>query len=220
MSQRWQTKSLAAIPTIGQWIPVRRELGVSAFGINAWTPDEKGVVIGEHDETQLGHEELYVVIEGHATFTVDGDEVDAPAGTLVYVREPGAKRKATGTPETLVLAVGVKPGEAYTPSAWEANAPGYQAYLEGDHPRALELFEAGAKAFPDAPTPAYNIACINALMGNRDVALASLHRALELDPDDRFRKLAQDDDDFASLRDDPEFVELVSAVAGQPDPVG
>ena len=57
-------------------------------------------------------------------------------------------------------------------------------------------------------------------MGNRDVALASLHRALELDPDDRFRKLAQDDDDFASLRDDPEFVELVSAVAGQPDPVG
>jgi tetratricopeptide (TPR) repeat protein len=178
------------------------------------------VVIGEHDETQLRHEELYVVVEGHATFTVDGDEVDAPAGTLVYVRDPEAKRKATATPETVVLAVGAKPGDAYTPSAWEANAPGYQAYLEGDHTRALELFEAGAREFPDAPTPAYNIACINALMGKRDVALASLRRALELDQDDRFRKLAQEDDDFASLRDDPEFVELVSPVAGQPDPVG
>jgi tetratricopeptide (TPR) repeat protein len=215
---RWQAKSLAAIPTIGQWIPVRRELGVQAFGVNAWKPDEKGVVIGEHDETQVRHEELYVVLEGHATFTVDGSEIEAPAGTLVYVGDPEVKRKATGTPETVIFAVGAKPGEAFTPSAWEGNAPGFQAYQAGDYERALELFEVGAEEFPDSATPAYNIACMCALLGRREEALTGLRRALELDGE-RFRPLARDDSDFASLEDDPEFQELVSTVAGQPDPV-
>jgi tetratricopeptide (TPR) repeat protein len=216
MSERWEARSLAAIPTIGQWIPVRRELGVSAFGINAWKPNDKGVVIGEHDEKQLRHEELYVVVEGHATFTVDGDEIDAPAGTLVYVRDAEAKRKATGTPETVVLAVGAKPGEAYTTSAWEGNAPGFQAYQEGDYTRALELFEAGSREFPESGTPIYNIACMNALMGNREKALDALRRALERDPDGRLRELAQEDSDLDSLREDPEFL----AIAGKSDPVG
>jgi tetratricopeptide (TPR) repeat protein len=213
---RWQAKSLAAIPPIGQWIPVRRELDVRAFGVNAWKPDEKGVVIGEHDETQVRHEELYVVLEGHATFTVDGDEIDAPAGTLVYVRDPEVKRKATGTPETVIFAVGAKPGEAFTPSAWEGNAEGLQAYQAGDYQRALDLFEAGADEFPDSAVPAYNIACMYALLGRRDDALQNLRRALERDGE-RFGPAAREDADFDSLKDDPEFQELVSAVAGQPD---
>jgi tetratricopeptide (TPR) repeat protein len=219
MSERWEAKSLAAIPTIGQWIPVRRDLGVSAFGINAWKPNDKGVVIGEHDEKQLRHEELYVVVEGHATFTVAGDEIDAPAGTLVYVRDPEAKRTATGTPETVVLAVGAKPGEAYTTSAWEGNAPGFQAYQDGDYERALELFEEGAREFPDSPNLLYNIACMHAVLGDREKSLENLRRTLELDEDERFLKLAREDSDFDSLRDDPEFQALVSPVAGKPDAV-
>ena len=213
---RWQARSLTAIPTIGQWIPIRRELGVRAFGVNAWKPDENGVVIGEHDETQLRHEELYLVLEGEATFTVDGDEIEAPAGTLVCVRDPEVKRKATGTPETVIFAVGAKPGEAFTPSAWEGNAPGFQAYQAGDYERALELFEAGAEEFPGSATPFYNIACMSALLGRRDHALKNLRRSLDLDGE-RFGRLAREDSDFDSIRDDPEFEELVSAVAGQPD---
>lgn len=56
---------------------MRHRLGIGAFGINAWTAQEAGQeIIGEHDE--LGpragnHEELYIVISGAATFTVDGE---------------------------------------------------------------------------------------------------------------------------------------------------
>src|ERR671925_604451 len=65
-----------------------RELGVRAFGVSAVRADEDKQVVGEHDE--LGpasdrHEELYLVVAGHATFTVDEDEIDAPAGTAVFV---------------------------------------------------------------------------------------------------------------------------------------
>jgi mannose-6-phosphate isomerase-like protein (cupin superfamily) len=60
------------------WAPIRRELGIRSFGVNAWSTAEiGGDLIPEHVE--LTHEELYVVIQGHATFTVDGSVLDAPA---------------------------------------------------------------------------------------------------------------------------------------------
>src|SRR6185437_4565713 len=63
--------------------PLRRELGITAFGVNAYSADEPGnAVIAGHREPG-GPEELYVVVSGHATFTVGEDTVDAPAGTLV-----------------------------------------------------------------------------------------------------------------------------------------
>jgi mannose-6-phosphate isomerase-like protein (cupin superfamily) len=68
------------------WAPIRSQLDVRSFGINAWTADEAGKhVIGEHDEAgprATGHEELYFVVKGRATFTVDGETIDAPAGTV------------------------------------------------------------------------------------------------------------------------------------------
>ena len=75
------------------WKPVRKTLGVTAFGINAYTAASAGdEVVEDHDETQLGHEEIYVVVAGRATFTVDGETVDAPAGTLVYLDDPAQQR--------------------------------------------------------------------------------------------------------------------------------
>ena len=71
------------IPVLGTlvWKPVRRPLGMTAFGINAYTAANAGdEVVEEHTEEQLGHEEIYLVIRGHATFTVDGEEIDAPCG--------------------------------------------------------------------------------------------------------------------------------------------
>ncbi|MEA2292917.1 MAG: hypothetical protein QOE86_556, partial [Solirubrobacteraceae bacterium] len=51
--------------------PVRRPLGITAFGTNAFSADAGERLIEEHDETGGGagvHEELYVVLTGHATF--------------------------------------------------------------------------------------------------------------------------------------------------------
>ena len=107
------------------WLPLRHELGVEAFGINAWVGREEGAeVIEEHDEAGEGpadnHQELYVVVEGHATFTVDGKEVDAPRGTLVFVGDPSLVRRAVArSAGTTVLAIGAPVGKGFTPSPWE-----------------------------------------------------------------------------------------------------
>ena len=107
------------IPGQARWHMIRSTLDVRAFGVNAWTATEDGQqLVGEHDETDLGHEELYVVLGGHATFSLDGAEVDAPAGTVLRVSEPTVKRGAVGTAGTTVLVVGAKPGEAFVPSQW------------------------------------------------------------------------------------------------------
>ena len=110
------------------WIPVRHHFGIETFGINLWRGQDDGTVIPEHDESATGAPELYYVVEGQATFTVGGDDVDAPAGTCVWVTDPSAKRagRANG-PGTLVLSVGAAaPGQAYAPAGWDSH------YLEGD----------------------------------------------------------------------------------------
>src|SRR6266699_223958 len=93
---KWQVARLDDIERRGRDIPVREHLGIHAFGINAYTPSENGTLIGEHDEAGPGQEELYIVLDGNATFEVDGETVDAPAGTFVFVR-PEARRTRGST---------------------------------------------------------------------------------------------------------------------------
>src|SRR5580704_4363417 len=101
------------------WHPIRRRLGISAFGINAYTAEHVGeLVVESHTEEQLGHEEAYIVVSGRARFKLDDDVVDAPAGTMVFIRDPAIEREAIAEePGTLVLAVGGKPGAPYETSA-------------------------------------------------------------------------------------------------------
>ena len=105
------------------WKPVRHHFDVQAFGVNAWIARAAGdEVIEDHDENgnAPGHSELYFVSTGRAIFTVDGDEVDAPAGTFVYVPTTGVRRKAVAKePGTTVLALGGWPDRPFTVSAWE-----------------------------------------------------------------------------------------------------
>ena len=110
------------------WIPVRHHFGIETFGINLWRGQDDGTVIPEHDESGSGAAELYYVVEGQATFTVAGDEVEAPAGTCVWVTDPSAKRAGRASaPGTLVLSVGAAaPGQAYAPAGWDSH------YLDGD----------------------------------------------------------------------------------------
>jgi hypothetical protein len=109
-----------------RWKPIRSTLGVGAFGINAYEALEPGdIVFPEHDETEAlagkqRHQELYVVLTGRARFTVDGEELDAVPGTLVFVPDPATRRAAVAlAPKTTVLAIGAPVGEPYEPAPWE-----------------------------------------------------------------------------------------------------
>jgi mannose-6-phosphate isomerase-like protein (cupin superfamily) len=200
----WQVARLDEIERRGRSIPVREHLGIHAFGVNAFTPGDDGLLINEHDETG-GQEELYIVLDGQATFEIDGETIDAPAGTLVYVR-PEARRKATG--EGTILALGGTVGEAYQGldwgEAWPFHTESLAAYGEQRYGDALQAVRGGLERTPDHPGLHYNYACFATLTGETgDETFDHLHRSVELFPS--FRQQARADDDFAAVRDDPRF---------------
>ena len=110
----YATASLEELRRDDGWAPIRLALDIRSFGINSWTgPTPGDIVIPEHDEAPTGHEELYFVTAGRATFSIGGEEVDGPAGTIVFVRDPTLRRGAVARePATTVLTVGAKPGAA------------------------------------------------------------------------------------------------------------
>jgi tetratricopeptide (TPR) repeat protein len=192
------------------WRPIRRRFGIGAFGTNAYTAERAGQrVVEEHVEAD-NHEELYVVIAGRALFTLDEETVDAPAGTLVFCR-PGARRGAVAQEAgTTVLAIGAKPGVVFEPSAWEERfaAVGYARL--GELERARATFRAAIEQDPEAWQGPFDWACVEALMGDREVALEQLERAAALAPDE-VRRYAATDSDLDAIRGEPRFL----AVAGE-----
>lgn len=197
------------IPGQARWHMIRSTLGVQAFGVNAWTTTEDGQqLIGEHDETGLEHEEVYVVLAGTATFTLDGETVEAPAGSVVHVADPAVKRGAVGSAGTTVLVVGAKRGEAFTPSAWERSAQALRYWPTEEWDKAIEVLEEHLAETPDNAGVHYNLACANARAGRSDVALEHLARAIALQ--ESFAEYARTDDDLASIRDEPGFTDATT----------
>jgi tetratricopeptide (TPR) repeat protein len=189
-------------------IPVRIPFGIRSFGVNAYAANEEGgEVIEEHDELGSGagrHEELYCVVRGRAAFVLDGEEVDAPAGSLLFVRDPAVRRHAIAREAgTTVLVLGGVPGRAFEPSPWEAWLEALPHYEAKEYDRAVEVMAAALAQYPDNPNVLYNLACTEALAGQTEPALAHLRRAVELD--ERALGWAREDADFTSLRDDPRF---------------
>jgi tetratricopeptide (TPR) repeat protein len=217
MSDGYQLASvdeLEALPVDEEgltWRPIRRRFGITAFGTNAYTAAKAGErVVEEHTEEANGHEELYVVLQGRATFTLDGEEVDAPAGTMVYVK-PATKRGAVAQEDgTTVIGFGAAVGKAFEVSKWEAAFAAYGYQRLGDPDLAIATMHAGWESDPDHWAANYHYACLLALQGRGDEALDKLERAVELNP--QAAEWARDDEDFASIRDDPRFA---SAVPGQ-----
>jgi tetratricopeptide (TPR) repeat protein len=193
------------------WAPIRRALGVTSFGINAWTAREaEAVLIPDHDEKPTGHEELYVVIAGHATFTVDGEEIDGSTGTIVFVPDPASTRAAVATQSgTTILSIGAQPGEAYRPRPWELNRDVFALFDRGEHAEARRMLVEGLDAYDDRGSLLYNIACADAQLGEADSAFEHLAKAL--DGRDDLRELAREDSDFAPIRSDPRFAEIVGS---------
>lgn len=189
------------------WHMIRSSLGVEAFGINAWTATADGQeVIAEHDEIGQGagrHEELYVVLSGSATFTLDGEPVYAPAGTVVHVPSPSVRRRAVASEGTTILAVGGRRGEAFEVSPWERSAEALRFWPTGDWERAIAILQRQHVEHPENAGVLYNLACAEARFGRTDDALAHLRQAVGLEP--RFLENARGDDDLASIRGDERF---------------
>lgn len=185
---------------------VRRRFGITSFGTNAYRAPTEVDVIREHDESgplgAAGQEELYIVLNGAATFEIDGESVEAPAGSLVLV-QPTAKRKATAKDDgTTILVVGGTPGEAYDPPPEEAGEA-MAAYGEGDYETAIAKQLIVVEKRPNDPVAYFNAACFEARAGRADEAIEHLRRAVELN--DRIKDLIRTDEDLDSLREDPRF---------------
>jgi tetratricopeptide (TPR) repeat protein len=187
------------------WRPVRRAFGIEAFGVNAYSPREAGApVVEEHTENQLGHEEIYLVLRGRARFTIDGDEHELGPGQLVFVRDPSLRRGAVGlTDDTVVLALGGKPGEPHSVSAWETAFYAVKHARNEEWDEAIRLHEEALATQPEHPGLLYNLACMEARGGRHLDALLHLRRAVELDP--KYAEYARGDSDFAAVRNEPGF---------------
>ena len=186
------------------WLPVRRPLGISAFGANGYRADAGEHLIEPHTEGSSGHEELYVVVTGHATFTVAGEEIDAPAGTVVFLPDRDDHREAVATADgTLALAVGGIPGAAGPVSAWEFRFAAAPQAQRGDWAGAYETAAAALAEHPDEANLHYDLACFASMAGERETALEHLRRAVATNP--RAREWAKDDTDLDPIRDDPAY---------------
>jgi quercetin dioxygenase-like cupin family protein len=186
--------------------PVRHHFGITAFGANARTAAGAGNrLIPEHTEDE-GNEELYVVVRGRARFEIDGDVVDAPAGTLVFVSPEGNRTAFAAEAGTTVIAVGSTIGKPYDASGWEVWAEFGPAYEAGDYEAVINEARSAFEA-SGYPAPLYNLACCEALAGHAEDAIAHLRVAFERMPS--LRDVAKDESDFDSLRDMPAFRELL-----------
>ena len=186
--------------------PVRHHLGITAFGTNGWTAAKEGDrLVPEHKEDE-GNEELYVVLCGRARFEIDGDAVDAPEGTLVFVQPNGNRTAFAEEAGTTVLAIGSRVGQPYEVGGWEVWAEFHPAYEAGEYDavidRARKTLESSGYA-----SPLYNLACCEALAGRKEDAIEHLRVAFERRPS--LRDLAKEDTDLDPIRDEPAFSELL-----------
>jgi hypothetical protein len=180
---RWQVHRLGETTLSGGWMPVRYVLGIEAFGANAWKGRAGTLLTIEHDEALTGHEELYLVLSGHARFTVNDVEVDAPAGTLVFVGDPGARRSARASvDETCILAIGAAPGQAFERSGWEYAAEILTRFDAGEYAEALAVAEQVLVDHPADWPLLYWAARSAAMLGRNEEALSYLVRAVPLEP--------------------------------------
>ena len=182
-----------------QWVPVRRRLGIRAFGTNAFQAARAGDPVVEDHVESPGQEELYVVVAGRALLSVDDHEIDAPAGTAVFVQRPEARRSGVALEDgTVVLAVGGWPDRPYHSLPWEPIYLAQESMRQGDWAGAAEILEREAGEHIDRPIIRFRLACCHAQAGAGDVAMEELRRAIELDPS--MRERAATEEQLAPLR--------------------
>jgi hypothetical protein len=123
---RYAVRRLDEVPRIPpehpddvDWFPLQHHFRLTAFGANVYVATrDGGDLIATHAESD--QEELYLVVEGEAAFTLDGEQVDAPAFTAIAVGDPTVARGAVArTAGTTVIAIGGPPRERFE-SSWQS----------------------------------------------------------------------------------------------------
>src|SRR4051795_8525012 len=193
--------AIEAVPWRGTelvWRPVRQALGTRIVGMGGYTADRAGQVVVEgHTESEDGlhHEEVYVVLRGRATFTLDGTELDAPAGTFVVVTDPTVHRRAVAAePGTAVLALGALPVFVPSDSEWIERA---RPHLRSDPDRAIAILEDLRATKPDSPVAAVAATFIALARGDESAARAALAGLVARRPD--LISVLADDEDLEAL---------------------
>lgn len=186
------------------WIPLRRRMGVEAFGVNAFRGARRGdVVIEDHVESP-GQEELYVVVRGAARLQIDEDTVEVDAGSVVFVSDPEARRHAIALADgTIVLAVGGWPGRAYHVLPWEPIYMARPAMRRGEWAEAADVLLAEGGEHLETAILQYRLACCHARLGEENRAVTELERAVAIDPS--YRERAESEPAFAALRERGEW---------------
>jgi hypothetical protein len=178
-----------------EWRPIRRRFDIRSFGCNAYTAENVGDwIVEEHTESRNRHQELYFVVSGRARFTLGSEELDAPAGTLVFLSDPDVTRVAVAEEEgTTVLAFGARAGVPFTPSAWEWF---FEAYTRSPQ-EGKEILLGGLRDVGEHPALLYHLACMEGKLGETEGARVHLERAIELDP--AWRERAERDEDLEGV---------------------
>jgi tetratricopeptide (TPR) repeat protein len=193
-----------------QRFDVRRRFEITSFGVQAFRAPQGVDVVREHSENFLGEdgqEELYIVMNGAATFEIDGETIEAPAGSLVQIR-PAAPRKAVAKDDgTTILVVGGTPGKAYEPAPPEAGEA-YRAYDAGDFETAIAKQRIVIEKRPEDAVAHFNAGCFAARAGLADDAFEHLGRAMQIN--ERIKELIESDEDLDSIREDQRFGPLTA----------
>ena len=190
------------------WRPLRKALGTTAFGVNAYTADAAGDdVIETHDELSAGRGRPRGALRRRLRA-----RPRSPSTATRSRRRPGttarrpardqARRDRRPSTDTTVLVIGGVPGAAGPRSPFEYWYAAEPHYRSGDYARAVEIASEGLADWPEHPSLHYQLACYEALRGPP--------RAGDRAPEDRVREQPghapngrADDEDLASVRDDP-----------------
>jgi hypothetical protein len=190
--------------------PIRHHLGITAFGVTAWTARSAGErIINEHDaDDPTADQELFLVLRGHAVFHLDGAQVDAPAGTLLFA-PPHTERTASATEdETVIIAVEGTPGGAFDARGWELWAPLAPLYEAQRHAEVADRLVDLVAATRQYPMLFFNLACCESQCGRTSEALEHLRQAIEMS--EEFRRSATEDSDLDPIRDEPAFKQIIN----------
>jgi hypothetical protein len=190
--------------------PVRHHFGITSFGATVWTGRAVGdVIVNEHDEGDpTADEELFLVLRGHAVFELEGNRVDAPAGTFVFAPPRTPRRAFAEEAGTVIMLIEGTPGKAYEPRGWELWAPLAPLYGSGEYAEVADRLRVLVEAHPQYGLLFYNLACCESLTGRTTDALDHLRRAIDMS--DEFRGHAKSDSDLDPIRDQPAFRQLIS----------
>ena len=186
--------------------PVRATLGIEAFGVNAYVGEPGELVVLPHREARARQDEVYIVVNGRATFRVEDQTCDAPARTLVFVRAGEHREARAEQPATLVVAVGARAGEPHSISPWDYEFRAYGAYRTGRLDEARAVIDEGLARFPRSASLHFSLACVESLRGDGQAALDHLGRALELG--ESVREWIPDEPALQAIRDHLRLAEM------------